>query len=223
MIVQVALRNGPESEKVASLQRILKASGHGDPFKGLPRPVSYPRYVLRCPQVADPDGRTGASQPAHWASANRRRNKTPALPLERSETVVPIDLRRRENEPHAGHPITREFQNYGHTAFRRPRRDNTSAGRCDGRSKRILAITQRRAADDAPASDAFYNVGVIKYENDNSAVEFVLNISLTVGGNFSARDGARTFLDELKERMCKFELALHPDKTRLIRFGRAAP
>src|SRR2546422_871563 len=30
------------------------------------------------------------------------------------------------------------------------------------------------------------------------------------------------FLDELKERMRKFELALHPDKTRLIRFGRHA-
>jgi hypothetical protein len=31
---------------------------------------------------------------------------------------------------------------------------------------------------------------------------------------------ARAFLDDLKERMRKFELALHPDKTRLIRFGR---
>jgi len=33
---------------------------------------------------------------------------------------------------------------------------------------------------------------------------------------------ARAFLDELKERMRAFELALHPDKTRLIRFGRHA-
>src|ERR1700681_3170259 len=33
---------------------------------------------------------------------------------------------------------------------------------------------------------------------------------------------ARAFLDELKERMRQFELALHPDKTRLIRFGRHA-
>src|ERR1700761_4641684 len=33
---------------------------------------------------------------------------------------------------------------------------------------------------------------------------------------------ARAFLDDLKERMRKFELALHPDKTRLIRFGRHA-
>jgi hypothetical protein len=34
--------------------------------------------------------------------------------------------------------------------------------------------------------------------------------------------GARAFLDDLKERMRKFELALHPDKTRLIHFGRHA-
>ena len=32
----------------------------------------------------------------------------------------------------------------------------------------------------------------------------------------------QAFLDDLKERMRKFELALHPDKTRLIRFGRQA-
>jgi RNA-directed DNA polymerase len=36
---------------------------------------------------------------------------------------------------------------------------------------------------------------------------------------FQHEHEARTFLDELKERMCKFKLALHPDKTRLIRFG----
>jgi RNA-directed DNA polymerase len=36
---------------------------------------------------------------------------------------------------------------------------------------------------------------------------------------FQHEHEARMFLDELKERMCKFELALHPDKTRLIRFG----
>jgi group II intron reverse transcriptase/maturase len=33
---------------------------------------------------------------------------------------------------------------------------------------------------------------------------------------------ARAFLHDLHERMRKFELALHPDKTRLIRFGRHA-
>lgn len=33
---------------------------------------------------------------------------------------------------------------------------------------------------------------------------------------------ARTFLHDLQTRMRKFELALHPDKTRLIRFGRHA-
>ena len=39
---------------------------------------------------------------------------------------------------------------------------------------------------------------------------------------FQHEQEARAFLDDLKERMCKFELALHPDKTRLIRFGRHA-
>jgi group II intron reverse transcriptase/maturase len=39
---------------------------------------------------------------------------------------------------------------------------------------------------------------------------------------FQHEHEARTFLDELKERMRLFELALHPDKTRLIRFGRHA-
>ena len=33
---------------------------------------------------------------------------------------------------------------------------------------------------------------------------------------------ARAFLDELRERFAKFGLALHPDKTRLIEFGRFA-
>ena len=33
---------------------------------------------------------------------------------------------------------------------------------------------------------------------------------------------ARAFLQELQERMHTFDLALHPDKTRLIRFGRHA-
>jgi hypothetical protein len=39
---------------------------------------------------------------------------------------------------------------------------------------------------------------------------------------FQHEHEARTFLDELKERIGKFELALHPDKTRLTRFGRHA-
>jgi hypothetical protein len=33
---------------------------------------------------------------------------------------------------------------------------------------------------------------------------------------------AKAFLDDLKERLREFELALHPAKTRLIRFGRHA-
>ena len=39
---------------------------------------------------------------------------------------------------------------------------------------------------------------------------------------FQHEDEARAFLHELQERMRAFELALHPDKTRLIRFGRYA-
>ena len=39
---------------------------------------------------------------------------------------------------------------------------------------------------------------------------------------FQHEHEARAFLDDLKERMRKFELALPPDKTRLIRFGRRA-
>ncbi len=43
----------------------------------------------------------------------------------------------------------------------------------------------------------------------------------TIAG-FQHEHEARAFLDDLKERMRKFELALHPDKTQLIRFGRHA-
>ena len=39
---------------------------------------------------------------------------------------------------------------------------------------------------------------------------------------FQHEHEARAFLDDLKERMRAFDLALHPDKTRLIRFGRHA-
>ncbi len=39
---------------------------------------------------------------------------------------------------------------------------------------------------------------------------------------FQHEHEVRAFLDDLRERMRKFELALHPDKTRLIRFGRYA-
>jgi len=39
---------------------------------------------------------------------------------------------------------------------------------------------------------------------------------------FQHEHEATAFLDDLKERMRTFELALHPDKTRLIRFGRYA-
>ena len=33
---------------------------------------------------------------------------------------------------------------------------------------------------------------------------------------------AQAFLEDLRERLAKFGLALHPDKTRLIEFGRLA-
>jgi len=39
---------------------------------------------------------------------------------------------------------------------------------------------------------------------------------------FEKRDDAERFLNELRERMEEFGLALHPDKTRLIEFGRFA-
>jgi RNA-directed DNA polymerase len=39
---------------------------------------------------------------------------------------------------------------------------------------------------------------------------------------FQHEHEAKAFLEDVKERMRAFELALHPDKTRLIRFGRHA-
>ena len=39
---------------------------------------------------------------------------------------------------------------------------------------------------------------------------------------FEHEEDARRFLDELRERLAKFGLDLHPDKTRLIEFGRHA-
>src|SRR5699024_9440777 len=39
---------------------------------------------------------------------------------------------------------------------------------------------------------------------------------------FQYEDDARRFLAELRERFAKFGLELHPDKTRLIEFGRIA-
>jgi hypothetical protein len=39
---------------------------------------------------------------------------------------------------------------------------------------------------------------------------------------FQHKDDATRFLDALMERLAKFELTLHPEKTRLIEFGRSA-
>src|SRR5260370_20616089 len=53
MIVQIALRDGPESTKVASLQRVLKTNDHPDCFKALPINAAS-RYVRQRPEVAGP-------------------------------------------------------------------------------------------------------------------------------------------------------------------------
>jgi hypothetical protein len=56
-----------------------------------------------------------------------------------------------------------------------------------------------------------YPLIVIRYADDTIVVVVI---------GFQRYHETRAFLDDRKERMRKFELALHPDKTRLIRFGR---
>jgi RNA-directed DNA polymerase len=56
-----------------------------------------------------------------------------------------------------------------------------------------------------------YPLIVIRYADDTIVVVVM---------GFQRYHETRAFLDDLKERMRKFELALHPDKTRLIHFGR---
>ena len=58
-------------------------------------------------------------------------------------------------------------------------------------------------------SDRLGDVIVIRYADD------------TIVG-FQHEHEAKAFLHDLQERMREFELALHPAKTRLIRFGRHA-
>lgn len=78
MIVQVALRNGPESKKVAGLQRILKASGHRDRFERLPRQSSH---VSLCEAMSAPrPTRTEGSAPIFAGSLG---NSGPAAVAER--------------------------------------------------------------------------------------------------------------------------------------------
>src|SRR6186997_2972407 len=55
---------------------------------------------------------------------------------------------------------------------------------------------------------------------ESRAVRFRPATHLIVG--FQYEEDARRFLDELRERFARFGLELHPDKTRLIEFGRAA-
>src|SRR3981189_80245 len=81
---------------------------------------------------------------------------------------------------------------------RRPRRDAVSLG-C-----RWLGC-----GSVAAFAEASGDMIVIRYADD------------TIIG-FQHEHEARAFLDDLKDRMRKFELALHPAKPRLVRFGRHA-
>jgi len=55
---------------------------------------------------------------------------------------------------------------------------------------------------------------------EGAGVRFPRATRLVLG--FQYRPEAEQFLDELRERLARFGLALHPEKTRLIEFGRYA-
>jgi hypothetical protein len=55
---------------------------------------------------------------------------------------------------------------------------------------------------------------------EGGGVRFLSATRQIVG--FEHEHEAKAFLHDLHERLRAFELALHPDKTRLIRFGRHA-
>ena len=55
---------------------------------------------------------------------------------------------------------------------------------------------------------------------ERAAVKFHRATHLIVG--FEYESDARRFLDAMRERLGKFALSLHPEKTRLIEFGRSA-
>ena len=55
---------------------------------------------------------------------------------------------------------------------------------------------------------------------ERAAVKFPRATHLIVG--FQHDVDARCFLDEMRERLREFALSLHPEKTRLIEFGRFA-
>ena len=63
--------------------------------------------------------------------------------------------------------------------------------------------------DDARVGDGDGDMIVVRYADD-----------LVAG--FEHEDDARRFLDAMRERFEAFSLSLHPDKTRLIEFGRHA-
>jgi len=68
------------------------------------------------------------------------------------------------------------------------------------------------------ALDQWANAWRQKVSGDVIIVRFADDVIL----GFQHEYEARRFLRDLQERMCKFELTLHPDKTKLIRFGRFA-
>jgi RNA-directed DNA polymerase len=55
---------------------------------------------------------------------------------------------------------------------------------------------------------------------ERAAVGLLRATHLIVG--FEHEKDARRFLEAMRERLRKFSLSLHPDKTRLIEFGRHA-
>jgi RNA-directed DNA polymerase len=66
--------------------------------------------------------------------------------------------------------------------------------------------------------DLWANVWRRKAPGDVIIIRFADDVIL----GFQHQHEARRFLRDLRERVCKFELTLHPDKTKLIHFGRFA-
>jgi RNA-directed DNA polymerase len=77
-----------------------------------------------------------------------------------------------------------------------------------------LTPTKRRGRGQHDALDALA-VGI-----ENRAVNWILDADTVVG--FEHRSDAERFLADLRDRMAEFALELHPEKTRLIEFGKHA-
>ena len=56
----------------------------------------------------------------------------------------------------------------------------------------------------------------------NIYLHYVVRYADDIVVGFQRRDDARRFWDAMRERLQEFSLSLHPDKTRLIEFGRFA-